>query len=121
LNELSIRRAIFIYESCRLEAIGSNRPIVPETWNNRDQLFKIQFIKTIERLCDNNAPPTTPEAEHDSWMKAYEDMGWKYGPIRDTTLKTHPDMVPFDQLPKAEQIKDEIFLTLCDFAKKYIK
>ncbi len=117
---LTERRAIWIYEAARLEAIASCRPIVPEVWDDRELPFQEQFICTIERICTPDYE-TTPEVEHDSWYNAYLDMGWVYGPVRDVSLKTHPDMVPFDQLPKAEREKDEVFIALCAFARDYIK
>lgn len=115
------RRAEFVYEVCRLEAIASCRPMVPEVYAQRDAAFRAQFLKTIDRLCADEAPPTTPEAEHDSWMRAYEEMGWRYGEVRDPVAKTHPDMVPFNELPKAERDKDAIFLAVCALAKEWIR
>lgn len=109
--------AELVYEICRIEAELSDRPIVPEIYKDRDRAFREQFQKTIERICAEDAAPTTPEAEHDSWWQAYIDMGWVYGPERDPIKKTHPDMVPFDELSKAERDKDEIFLAACEIAK----
>lgn len=37
------------------------------------------------------------------------DEGWKYGPIKDADKKEHPCMVPFADLPAAQQAKDYIF------------
>jgi hypothetical protein len=48
-------------------------------------------------------------------------MGWQYGPVRDVKAKTHPDMVPFANLPKDERDKDEVFLALVAFAFRYIE
>ena len=118
--DLTKRRAEFIYEACRIEAIASLRPIVPEPLEKRDDKFRNQFYDTIQRICAEGYV-TSPEKEHDSWWKAYEKMGWKYGEKRDPVLKLHPDMVPFNKLHKLEQEKDEIFLALCVFARKYIK
>ena len=109
--------AELVYEICRVEAELSGRPIVPELYNDRERAFTEQFEKTIERICAEDAAPTTPEAEHDSWWIAYSDMGWVYGPERDPVKKTHPDMIPFNELSKAERDKDEIFLAACEFAK----
>lgn len=119
-NTLLQLRAWWIYEACRLEAIASRRPIVPEPFEQRDDAFRSQFYHTVNRICADGYE-TTPEAEHESWMRAYDAMGWQYGPVRDPVAKTHPDMVPFDQLPKLEQEKDAIFLELCAFARKWIK
>lgn len=108
----------WIYEAARLEAIASGRKIVPEPWVEREAAFKKQMTKYVEGLRSHPLP--TPEEAHDSWWRKYEDMGWVYGEVRDIEKKTHPDMVPFDELPKDEQDKDEIFLALVEFAFKYI-
>lgn len=50
-----------------------------------------------------------PEASHISWMKQKLDDGWKYGAEKNPDLKTHPCLVPFDQLPRDQQAKDFIF------------
>ena len=105
-----------VYEACRQEAIDSGRPIVPELFQQRDEAFQVQFCRTMERLL---APDYagTPEAEHESWIRAYEKMGWRYGPERDPVAKTHPDMVPFGQLSEAERQKDAIFMACCSVAR----
>lgn len=111
-------RAEFVYEACRLEAIASRRPIVPEPFHDRDKAFKANMVSTVERICTN--PDTTPEREHESWVRAYETMGWRYGPVRDPGAKIHPDMVPFAELPVKEQEKDAVFLALCAIAREFI-
>lgn len=118
--DLVERRALFVYEACRLEAIAARRPIVPESFVERDAKFKEQFLRTIERVCADGYE-TTPEAEHESWMQAYAAMGWRYGVVRDLAAKTHPDMVPFEQLPPAEREKDAVFLAVCDIARRFIR
>lgn len=50
-----------------------------------------------------------PEASHISWMSQKLDEGWKYGPLKDAEKKEHPCMVPFADLPVAQQAKDYIF------------
>lgn len=117
---LNYRRAVFVYEAARLEAIASLRPIVPEPWEHRDEAFRKQFRDTIARICTEGYE-TTPESEHDSWWKAYARMGWKYGAVRDTVLKTHPDMVPFNELPLLERQKDVIFLDICAMAYRWVR
>lgn len=110
--------AKWIYEATRLEAKWSKRKIVPEIWENRDEAFQGQFIKVIKKYFEEELP--TPKEAHDSWMKAYEKMGWKYGFVRDIKKKTHPDMVSFEDLPKDERDKDAIFLSFVFLAKKII-
>jgi hypothetical protein len=50
-----------------------------------------------------------PEASHISWMKQKLEEGWVYGEKKDPIAKTHPCLVPFDQLPREQQAKDFIF------------
>lgn len=50
-----------------------------------------------------------PEASHEAWMAFKRQEGWSYGPEKDAKLKRHPCMVPFDQLPEAQQAKDILF------------
>lgn len=116
LSELAKFSAAAIYEACRIEAVESSRPIVPEPWLERDEQFRTQFVETIRRICAHGYS-TTPELEHESWVKAYEAMGWRYGPVRNTVKKTHPDMVPYHRLGQAEREKDAIFLACCAVAR----
>lgn len=50
-----------------------------------------------------------PEASHEHWMKAKLKDGWVYGAVKDPDAKTHPCLVPFDQLPTNQQQKDYLF------------
>lgn len=116
LNE---RRAEFVYEAARFAAMAANAPIVPEPWLDRDQAFREQFLDVIERQC-GEMRSESPEELHGSWMQAYIDMGWKYGPERDAVKKTHPDMVPYARLGQLEQDKDAVFVALCEIARQWV-
>lgn len=114
-----MKEAQIIYEATRLEAEWSKRSIVPEVWEKRDDKFRKQFVEIIEKYLSQDKLPT-PEEVHDSWMQSYLDMGWKYGKTRDVDKKTHPDMLPFYELPQDERDKDAIFLAIV-WAIKNIK
>lgn len=118
-HDLTERRAIFVYEGARLQAIAMDAPIVPELWEDREAPFREQFLSVIAMMCGPNRK-ASPEELHDDWVRAYEAMGWVYGPTRDREAKTHPDMVPFDQLGFREQIKDAVFVALCEIARQWI-
>jgi hypothetical protein len=114
------RRAIFVYEGARLQAIAVDAPVVPEPWDERDAAFQMQFLDVIAMMGGPNRK-SSPEELHDDWVKAYEQMGWVYGPERDVRAKRHPDMVPFDQLEQREQDKDAVFIALCEIARQWIR
>jgi len=69
---------------------------------NNDQMGSL--LDGIEYLDAN--PDTTPEENHNNWMRMKESQGWVYGEIKDFEKKTHPDLVPFHGLPIVEQRKD---------------
>jgi hypothetical protein len=119
-NTLTIRRAEFVYEAARLQAIAVNAPVIPEHWHEREEAFRTQFLEVIEMMCGDNRK-TSPEELHDDWVRAYENMGWVYGEVRDPIVKTHPDMVSFSDLEQREQDKDAVFVHLCDIARLWIK
>jgi hypothetical protein len=112
--------ARYIYEAARLEAIWSKRAIIPEPWEKRDEAFRNQFVHVVEKYLKAEKLPTPKEA-HESWMREYVKMGWKYGKVRNPALKTHPDLVPYDELPQDEKDKDSIFLVLVWLTKQFIK
>jgi len=51
-------------------------------------------------------PGVTPEVNHNNWMKKKTEQGWVYGETKDFEKKTHPDLVPFAELPEIEKNKD---------------
>ncbi len=61
-----------------------------------------------------------PEASHQSWMKQKEEEGWVYGETKNPVLKEHPCMVPFNELPVAQQAKDFIFRGVVHALKPYL-
>jgi hypothetical protein len=44
--------------------------------------------------------------EHQRWMAEKEQAGWRHGLKKDSEARTHPCLLPYDQLPAEEQEKD---------------
>ncbi len=55
-------------------------------------------------------PEATPESMHTNWRKDKEAAGWTYGTEKNYDKKTHPNLVPFGDLPAYERTKDFLFL-----------
>ena len=113
------RRAIFVYEGARIAAIAANAPIVPVSWEEREEPFKKQFLDVIDRQCGDQRSQS-PEELHGSWMQAYFAMGWVYGTEYDREKKIHPDLVPYADLGQLERDKDAVFVALCEIARQWI-
>lgn len=43
---------------------------------------------------------------HEVWSQSRIDQGWTWGEKRDDTLKTHPDLVPYEDLTEEEKDYD---------------
>ena len=119
MKSLEERKSEFVYNAARLAAIGANAPIVPVVWDEREQDFKDQFIKVIERQCGEQRSKS-PEELHGSWMQSYYAMGWKYGEKYDRENRVHPDLVPYADLGQLERDKDAVFIALCEIARQWI-
>jgi hypothetical protein len=54
----------------------------------------------------------TPEQSHASWLEEKRRTGWKYGPVKDAEKKEHPCFLPYAELPAAQRVKDELYVTV---------
>lgn len=54
-------------------------------------------------------PFMLPEQGHQQWMDRKFAEGWVYGPDKHAGHKTHPCLVPYDELPLPQRMKDTIF------------
>lgn len=118
-SHLTERRSQFVYDAARLAAIAANAPIIPIPWEEREEPFKAQFRRVIERQCGEQRSHS-PEELHGSWMQAYYAMGWSFGSEYDRERKCHPDLVPYAKLGQLERDKDAVFVALCEIARQWI-
>ena len=119
MKTLIERRAEFVYNAARLAGIASQAPIIPISWDEREQDFRDQFLKVIERQCGDNRS-FSPEELHGSWMQSYFTMGWVYGERYDRENRIHPDLIPYAELGQLERDKDAVFVALCEIARQWI-
>jgi hypothetical protein len=119
-DDLTERRAKFVYDAARLAAEAAQAPIVPVPWDQREEAFRVQFLGVIERQCGPNRS-SSPEELHGSWMQAYLSMGWVYGDEYNREKKVHPDLVPYTQLGTLERDKDAVFVALCEITRQYVR
>lgn len=77
------------------------------TWEDADRWQKESAIAGVQFCLEN--PDAPASANHDSWLAKKEKDGWVYGEIKDVENKTHPCMVPYEQLPVEQQKKDALF------------
>ncbi len=64
----------------------------------------------------------TPEEVHDAWMDHRLANGWRFGPVKDFEAKTHPCLVPYEDLSDGERSKDLVLTAVCKaMIEAYVK
>ena len=69
----------------------------PKPIDTRDVRLPGELEVLMERIAEN---------VHEHWAVGRIREGWTYGPRRDDGKKTHPCLVPYDQLPDSEKEYD---------------
>lgn len=106
-DDIRIAKACHDANKAYCESIGDDSQ--PE-WVNAPEWQTESAIAGVLFHKDN--PDAGADASHNSWMEQKQSDGWVYGEIKDPKAKTHPCIVPFDQLPVEQQAKDFIFKSI---------
>jgi len=112
------RKSEFIARACHeankvwCEANGDNSQ---KHWDEAEQWQKESAINGVLFRLSN--PTASHDASHISWMAEKLRDGWVYGEVKDAEKKTHPCIVPFEQLPVFQQKKDALFCAIVDALK----
>jgi hypothetical protein len=84
-------------------------------WEEASDWQRLSAINGVKFKLKN--PNSTPEQQHESWLKEKYQNGWKYGLIKDETKKEHPCCVPYTELPMEQRKKDYLFCAIVEVLK----
>lgn len=84
-------------------------------WSDAPEWQRDSVINGVKFRLAN--PEAGPDAQHNAWSAEKVSQGWVYGEVKDAEKKTHPCLVPFDQLPEFQQKKDRLFSAIVDVLK----
>lgn len=76
-------------------------------WEEAPEWMKSSALNGVHFHIAN--PSAGPESSHNHWMEERIRTGWKYGPEKDPDKKEHPCIVPFNDLPASQKVKDYLF------------
>lgn len=77
-------------------------------WAEASQAIRDSAIRGVQAIKDGKV--FNSKDSHDRWMEGKIAEGWTLGAVKDEAAKTHPSLVPYDQLPEGERAKDDIFV-----------
>lgn len=69
----------------------------PNPIDTSDVKLPEEFVLLVEQIAKN---------VHEVWAETRIKQGWTYGERRDDRLKTHPCLVPYEELPEEEKVYD---------------
>lgn len=70
---------------------------VPQPADTGDISLPEELENLVEQLARN---------VHEVWASSRIAQGWTWGPVRSDTFKTHPSLVPYEELPEEEKQYD---------------
>lgn len=97
-----------VHEATRALQYIQGDPAPAEPWNSFSDDRRKVVIDGVRRARNGESPREL----HESWREDLLRHGWKYGLIKDPEAKTHPCLMPYDQLPGRQKDKDELFVQI---------
>ncbi|QDH48000.1 hypothetical protein PQB78_gp87 [Arthrobacter phage Xenomorph] len=105
------------HEANRSVQIYSNDESMSPTWDLAPDWQKHSAKQGVVEALEGK----TSEQLHQAWCDHKVDEGWRYGEKKDSEAKTHPCLIPYDELPEEQKLKDSVFGSIVmafeDFAK----
>ena len=95
--------ARMVHELSRAYCLTIGDDVAPP-WDETSKIRRTIVMMGIQFSLEN--PQASQERMHQNWMEAYRKIGWTVGESRDEVKKTHPHLVPYDQLPEEQKPKD---------------
>ena len=87
---------------CRTIGDNSQKP-----WEDAEDWQRESAVKGVAFAISNPQAPAS--SQHEAWVASKIADGWKYGPVKDPVLKTHPCIVDYGDLPVEQRLKDYLF------------
>lgn len=93
------------HEANRAFQLETGDPQPSPSWDEAPGWQRLSALEGVEKALDG----ASPEELHEAWCEFKRAHGWQHGEVKDETAKTHPCLVPYEQLPEDQRIKDDLF------------
>lgn len=70
---------------------------IPQPIDTKDVVLPVELEQLVEQMSKN---------VHEVWADIRMKQGWIYGEQRNDELKTHPCLIPYEELPEEEKVYD---------------
>jgi hypothetical protein len=89
--------------------------VVHFPWENTTEVLRASIRSGVGGVLDG----LSPEESHQAWVEYKVAEGWVYGPVKDFAAKTHPNLVPYSELPFEQRLKDRLFGTIVEAFRQH--
>lgn len=89
------------------------QPVIP--WESKSPEHHETVKNSVKKIL--NGVIRSPEEAHMNFVFKKREDGWKHGTEYSTKNKTNPRLCDFDQLPKVERLKEEMFFAVASSFK----
>lgn len=96
------------HEANRAIQLQTGDPNPSPKWAEAPNWQKASAVEGVVKALNG----ATPEELHKSWMDFKLEDGWTHGPIKSEKLKKHPCLVPYNELPEEQKLKDHVFAAI---------
>ena len=74
-----------------------NIKYTPQPIDTKNIVLPVELEQLVEQMSKN---------VHEVWADTRMKQGWTYGEQRNDELKTHPCLIPYEELPEEEKVYD---------------
>ncbi|MFN4225305.1 MAG: RyR domain-containing protein [Hyphomonas sp.] len=98
-----------VHEALRGWAAAHGQHDIPG-WDDAPEWMHASTRESVLHALENGG--ADGRSQHEQWLAQKRADGWRHGPVKDAAAKTHPLMIPWDQLPDWERRKDTLINAL---------
>lgn len=99
------------------KAVGDDTQVA---WAEAPEWQKASAINGVSAILSGQI--TSPRQSHESWMEQKKRDGWIFGHVKNADTREHPCMLPYDELPPEQRVKDTLFFFITEIlANKRVK
>ncbi len=70
---------------------------IPQPIDTKEVTLPEELVELVEAMSKN---------VHEVWAETRIEQGWTFGPERNDSLKHHPCLIPYEELPEEEREYD---------------
>lgn len=107
ISDLYVASVVHAVNRAYASHLGESQP----AWDDAPDWMVDSALDGVHAVLEN--PDQTAEQSHENWLAHKRAQGWKYGPVKDVEKLEHPCMVPWQDLPPQQRLKDALFVATC--------